>query len=116
MNSNAKIKTVSEILQAIDSIGSSQTVAYNTLEGNNLMRCIIDQGANAINCPPELETIIKQHVAVITTSFAMWAASLDRLVQLRQAIITLNSESNSPATVAAQILADLAQDTEFDTH
>ena len=113
---NAKIKTTSEILQAIDRIGMAQTVAYNALEGNNLIRFIVDQGVNPIAMPPELETVIKQNVAVITASFETWAKSLDRLVQLRHALEASTSERSSPATVAEQIIADLAQDTEFDTH
>ena len=112
---NAKIKTTSEILQAIDRIGMAQTVAYNALEGNNLIRFIVDQGVNPTGLPPELETVIKQNVAVITASFETWAKSLDRLVQLRHAFVLANSELTSPATVAEQIIADLAQDTEFDT-
>ena len=112
---NAKIKTTSEILQAIDRIGMAQTVAYNALEGNNLIRFIVDQGVNPTGLPPEMETVIKQNVAVITASFETWAKSLDRLVKLRHAIVASTSIDSSPASVAEQIIADLAQDTEFDT-
>jgi hypothetical protein len=111
---NAKIKTTSEILQAIDRIGMAQTVAYNALEGNNLMRAMIY--SSELFVVPALSQVAQENIQQIAVAFETWAKSLDALVQLRQAIITLNSESNSPATVAEQIIADLAQDTEFDTH
>ena len=111
----SKIHKASEILEAIDRIGMAQTAAYNALEGNNLIRFIVDQGVNPMGLPPELETVIKQNVAVITASFETWAKSLDRLVQLRHAFVLANSEVTSPAAVAEQIIADLAKDTEFDT-
>lgn len=110
---NAKIKTTSEILQAIDRIGMAQTVAYNALEGNNLMRAMIYSSELFIT--PALSQVARENIQQITGAFETWAKSLDALVQLRHAILATNSELTSPAAVAEQIIADLAQDTEFDT-
>lgn len=111
---NAKIKTTSEILQAIDRIGMAQTVAYNALEGNNLMRAMIY--SSELFVVPALSQVAQENIQQITIAFETWAKSLDALVQLRHAIVASTSERSSPASVAEQIIADLAQDTEFDTH
>ena len=110
---NAKIHKASEILEAIDRIGMAQTAAYNALEGNNLMRTIIY--SNELAMPPALSQIAQENIQQITAAFEIWAKSLDALVQLRHAIVSLNPEISSPAMVAEQIIADLAKDTEFDT-
>lgn len=111
---NAKIHTDSEILQAIDQIGMAQTVAYNALEGNNLMRAMIY--SSELFVVPALSQVAQENIQQITIAFETWAKSLDALVQLRHALVAAISERSSPAAVAEQILADLAQDTEFDTH
>lgn len=110
---NAKIHKASEILQAIDRIGMAQTAAYNALEGNNLMRTIIY--SDKLGMPPALSQVARENIQQITGAFETWAKSLDALVQLRHAFVLANSELTSPASVAEQIIADLAQDTEFDT-
>jgi hypothetical protein len=110
---NAKIKTTSEILQAIDRIGMAQTVAYNALEGNNLMRAMIYSSELFIT--PALSQVAQENIQQITGAFESWAKSLDALVQLRHAILATTPELTSPAAVAEQIIAALAQDTEFDT-